>query len=179
MWEIECYEWDGFEAYRDAGRVPQLLRTVLLTDDEAEWVAALRYVESCGSDLGVPCSATPALVSCLVAITLRVNGKKRSAVLSLLEEMTCGRGAEQYSEAQKRWLGESVYELVLGLKMWVELMETSSVEDAEQCVDILAYCAEHVPALGGRVRKYLELCELRYPQLGDEIGAVTQYFGRH
>ena len=179
MWEADCYDWKSLDAYRDAGRVPQLLKTILQSDDEAEWGAALSYLESCGSDLGVPCSVTPALVSCLGAVVLRVSDKKRSAVLSLLEELTCGRGAEQYSDAQKKWHREAAYELVLGLKLWVDIMETSSVEDAGQCVDLLAYCAEHVPAMGGRVRMYLKLCEARYPQLGDEIRAVTEYLVPH
>jgi len=100
MWEIERYDWKQYEAYGDAARAPEWLRALLLSQDDSEWSQALISLESCASDLGVPCSMTPAVVSCLVSIALRVEGKKRSAILSSLEELTCGRGAEQYSDQQ-------------------------------------------------------------------------------
>ncbi|WP_437286062.1 hypothetical protein [Sorangium sp. So ce406] len=178
MWEFYCYDWGKFEAYRDTSRVSVMLQAVLQSEDEGEWSSALSYLESCASDLGVPCSITPAMVGALASIMIRVDGKKRSGILLLLEELTCGRGASEYSEAQRVWLRESVQELVLVFKNLVDVMERSSVEDAELCVDMLAYCAEHVPEMACRVRKYLTLCQERFPQLSDEIQAVSGYFDR-
>ncbi|WP_129356277.1 hypothetical protein [Sorangium cellulosum] len=176
MWEFSCYDWGKFDAHRDTSRVPQMLQVLLDSEHEGEWSSALSYLESCASDLGVPCCMTPATVSVLASIMIRVDGKKRSEILSLLEELTCGRGASEYSEAQKMWLRESVQELLLVFKNLVDVMERSSVEDAERCVDMLAYCAEHVPCMTGRVRKYLALCQERFPRLSDEIQAVSEYF---
>jgi hypothetical protein len=176
MWEIESYDWSMFEAYRDPSRVPEMLRLVIDADDASEWNSALSYLEKCGADLGVPCSITPALVSCLVSIAFISSGQKLSDVLWLLEEFTCARGEANYTDAQKKWLNESVNELVFGLKRWVELMERSTIEDAELCVDMLAYCAERFPVLRGRVTKYLKMCQMRFPGLEAEISAVSAYF---
>ncbi|WP_438015515.1 hypothetical protein WMF18_32235 [Sorangium sp. So ce315] len=176
MWEFNSYDWGKFEANRDPSRIPQMLQVVLDSENENEWSSALYCLESCASDLGVPCSVTPATVSALASIMIRVDGKKRSKVLSLMEELTCGRDASEYSEAERMWLRESVQELLLVFKSLVDVMERSSVEDARHCVDMLAYCAEHVPGMAGRVRKYLALCQERFPELSDEIQAVSEYF---
>ncbi len=176
MWEVERYQWREFEAYRDATRAPELLQIVLVSEVEQEWSSSLSYLEACASDLGAPCAMTPALVSCLVSAATRTNGKKRSAIVSVLEELTCGRGSEEYTEAQLAWLREATVELTYALKLWVDLLERSSPEDAEQCVDLLAYCAERVPEVAGRVAQYLTLAEVQHPQLRDEIHAVREYF---
>ncbi|NUP11267.1 MAG: hypothetical protein HOW73_34915 [Polyangiaceae bacterium] len=176
FWELCRHDWDSFEVERGANQIPRLLRTLLQSSDEAAWSFALARLELIGSDLGIPRAVTPALVSCLSAATLHLSGRKRSDVLSLLEELTCGRSAEGYSEDEQQWHRESVHELMLGMRIWVHLMETSSTEDATMCVDLLAYCAEHFPVLRVRVRTQLQLCAASRPELGAEIQAVSVYF---
>jgi hypothetical protein len=145
-------------------------------EEESEWLPALHFVESHVSDEGVPSAMTAPTVGCLVAIAARAQGAKRSAILSGLEELTCGRYQEHYTEQQIKWYLDSVRELTFGLHLWVEVLMGPSVKDAEQCVDILAYCAEMIPELAGRVRYYLQQCEERHPTLTDEIRAVSEYF---
>lgn len=174
--EIDRHDWASFPAFRDPARVPGLLRVVLSSEREEEWAPALANLETCGSDLGVPCAMTPALVSCLVAIALRTDGKKGAAVVSLLEELTCGRGAEGYSEQERHWLHEAVRALMPGLSLWEAIVENGSRDDAVNAIDLLAYCAEHFPEQRDRVRRVLGSCEQQRPELAEEIRAVWPYW---
>lgn len=176
MWEVGRHEWRGFTAYRDASRVPGLLTTIAVSDDDDVWNAALSYLEQCSCDLGVPAEIAPAVVECLMAIAVRAPGRKRRAILSLLEELTCGRGAEHYTSDQRRWRADAVMEVALGFGLLVDVLETTiEPEEAEDCLELLVYCAEEVPSLRGRVRHYLEMCERRFPALQQEVRALGSY----
>jgi hypothetical protein len=179
MFAFDLYDWKRMPGFRDSGRVPELLHLVDVSTDEGKWSDALTKLESCASDLGTPCALTPPLTGALMSLALRTTGAKRSSILSVVEELTCGRGAEAYTDEQKTWHRESVHELILGFNTVTFILETSTVEDAKLCVDLLAYCAEHFPPLRPRVRKYLAFCQERHPSLADEISAVIPYFAEN
>jgi hypothetical protein len=176
---LDFYDWGKFDTHRETIRVRDSLELLIHSEDENHWGPALSYLEGCASDLGIPCSLTPALVDVFTSIVVSVGGRKRTEVLAVLEELTCGRGADEYSDAQRGWRSQAVREVALAFKSFVHIMATSSVEDAERCVDLLAYCAEEIPSLTERVRKYLARCEDRFPVLSEEIRAVSTYLEQH
>lgn len=115
MWEFARHEHSWAGMLRPGDAVPELLQIVALSADVAAWDKALSCLESAGSELGVPCAATPAQVACLVAVVPRSSGEKRSAIVSLVEELTCGRGFDSYSPEERTWMLQSRLELVYGL----------------------------------------------------------------
>jgi len=172
MWEFVCHDWktlQGFETPRD---VPLLLERLFGSSDEEEWQGALGLLEAYASDLGLPSEATKDVVACLVAVAIRTEGRRRSAVLGTLEELTCGRGVEEYRPQQLTWLRAAVRELACALHTWAQLAESAPVEDAVLCVEILAYCAVHVPEVELKVLRYLQLCATERPELGEEVSAL-------
>ena len=113
MWEFKCHDWDTLQwAEKPKKEIPKLLEVVLDSDREEEWEIALGLLEAYASDLGVPSEATKDVVACLVAIVVRMEAKKRTVILGVLDELTCGRGIEAYSPQQMMWIRAAVRELV-------------------------------------------------------------------
>lgn len=176
MWEIDSHDWSSLHGVSgDSAKARSVLSKLLEASTDTEWTGALDWLEAYASDLGIPCEATPAVVSCLVAAAVRTDGAKRSAILGTIEELTCGRGIEAYTPQKLDWLRASVGELAACLHLWTHLAQTSSVRDAILCVALLAYCAKHVPGLDVRVRRYLELAEQERPELREDIVAIRKH----
>ena len=172
MWEFEYHDWNGLQGFRSSKNVRLLLDRVLRSTDEKEWQTALNLVEIYASDLGVPSEATKDVVACLVAVAVRAQGQKRSAILGTLEELTCGRGVDEYTPQEVEWLRSSVHELAYALHTWAHLAESASIEDAVLAVDLLAYCAVYIPQVESKVLRYLQLCAVERPELAEEISAL-------
>lgn len=176
--EVDDQEWSSHaDALRDPSKLPRLLATLDSTScPEPEFQRALEYVESAVSDLGVPTSLVPRVTCRLIRSVLMLTGSRRTEVLSLAEELTCGRGSEGYTSNQVRWLAEARHELALGFHLWAHLAETSEPPEATICVDLLAYVAEAVPELRQRVTKVFRLLHQARPELVAEIDTVSTYF---
>ncbi len=172
MWEFECHDWSTLQGLGKLKDVRLLLGRVFGSTNEEEWKGALGLLEAYASDLGIPSEATKDVVACLVAIAIRAEGRKRSEVLGTLEELTCGRGVEEYSPQQLLWLRAAVRELSYAIHTWAQLAESASEEDAVLCVELLAYCAVYVPEVESKVMTYLQLCAAGRPELGEEISAL-------
>ncbi|MFO0553458.1 MAG: hypothetical protein U0271_34060 [Polyangiaceae bacterium] len=175
-WELECHNWLALRGFRD-GRPPgALLETVRTAKDPAAAIAALELLESYASDLGLPCEATRSVVACLVGIATRCTGEIRSAILGTLEELTCGRGIEEYSPDELAWLVAACRELVYALHAWVEILETGDASDATLAATLLAYAANAVPEVEQRVLTYLRICSRERPALSDYLSALSENF---
>jgi hypothetical protein len=149
------------------------MQSIAAATVEEEWEQALYLLEAYAGNLfGSPSEATKAVVACLVAIATRVGGKKRSAVLGLLDELSCGRGIDAYTADQRQWLCSAIEELAHGIHIWTSLAESGSLEDAVLCLQLLSYCAVYVPGLESRVTRYLDLCASSRVELREDISAV-------
>jgi hypothetical protein len=171
--EYDCHDWSTLQAFRtlDARR---LFDTLLGSSDDAEWDQTLYLLEAYSSNLlGTPSEATKDVVACLVATAVRMDGSRRLSILQLLDELTCGRGIDQYSTQQQIWLVRAVEELSNALHTWTHWAESSSMDDAVMCVQLLSYCAVYVPRLEQRITRYLVLCATARPELSEDISAVV------
>lgn len=164
------------DTFRDARRLSECLKVIEESDTAAEWDPALDYIESCCSDLGVPSSAVPPMVRMLSALVVTAGDAKRTAILSLLEELTCGRGIEIFTPAQRSRLAAARGELGSKFDLWVAWIEAPSEVDAIHCVDLVAYAAEADSALRKRATEALVLAKAKRPSLAPEVDAVRQYF---
>lgn len=171
MWEIECHDWAALRGRRPYD-VRQLLERVSSATDRKEWDQALQLINFYSSDNGIPSEATPDVVACLVAIAVRAHREKRSALLGLLEELTCGLGIEIYTPEQMAWHKAAVRELGLALHSWAQWAESEPIEEARVHLCLLSYCSVYVPALEARVERYFHRCLAARPELGDEIAAL-------
>lgn len=176
IWEFERHDWSYFDGYGDVGAVPVALNLLLHADKESEWNGALQNLEAIASDCGVPSSVTPAVVGCLASAVLRVGGGKRVAIVSSLEELTCGRGREIYNSQQQTWLEESVRELLLNFDSWLLILEEGVLEEVRDCMALLAYCAELQRSLAVRVEFYLSRGVGRFPSLEEEARSLAHFF---
>jgi hypothetical protein len=172
MWEFEVHDWNTLRGFRDGKNISVLLRRISGAADAQEWDKALSLLEAYASDLGVPCEATKDVVACLVSITIRNEGEKRSAILGTLEELTCGRGVEVYTDEQLMWLRDAVRELSYALHAWVHLAAAGSLDDATLAIRLLAYCAVYTPQLEAKVLRYFTVCANERPDLVEELSAV-------
>lgn len=172
MWEFECHDWPALRGFRDPKNVRPYLERLADSTDEKEWQKTLNLLQVYASDLGLPSEATKDVVACLIAVVIRVEGKKRSELLGALEELTCGRGLEVYSAQQLECLRSAVSELALALHTWVYLAESASREDATLALQLLAYCAVYVEQLEPKVSQYFRLCAAARPELRDEISSL-------
>jgi hypothetical protein len=176
MWELDCHDWMTLQAFRDPKDVPLALDRLVRSNSEEEWTRALVLLETYASDLGLPSESTKDVVACLVAIVIRTDGTKRSAILATLEELTCGRGIEEYNQEQLSWLRAAVRELAYALHTWAQLAESAPIADAILCLDLLAYCATFVPEVEMKVMRYFRLCAGQRPELGEELSALLADF---
>jgi hypothetical protein len=172
MYEFNCHSWESLRGFESSKNIQSLLERVGNSSDEKEWQAALVLVEDYASDQGIPSEATAAVVACLVAVTIRTDGRKRSALLSTLEELTCGRGIAEYTDQEISWLRASVQELACALQTWSYLAESASEADAVFAVELISYCAVYVPSVESRAIMYLQLCERERPELREELAAL-------
>lgn len=174
MWEFECHDWDTLRGFEKPKDVPLLLEEVLRSSNsnQEEWRVALSLLEAYASDLGLPSEATKNVVACLVAVAIRAEGRKRSEILGLLAEVTCGRGIREYSPRQLTWLRAAGRELAYALHTWAQLAESSPAKDAISCAEILMHCAIYVPEVEPKVLKYLQLFAADRPELREEIFAL-------
>lgn len=178
MWEFECHDWKTLRGFGSDRDVPLLLERVLGSSNEEEWNSALQSLTFYASHSNATSEATKAVVACLVAIAIRTEGPKLSAVLGTLEEL-CAPSVdefEEYTPQELTWLREAGRELACALHTWAHLAETASTLDATYCVELLAYCATFVPELEAKVLKYLQLCRAARPELEEEISALLVNF---
>ncbi len=172
MLEFDCHDWSTLQGFRSSKNVRVLFQQIADSADEKEWQQALGHLESYASDQGIPSEATKGVVASLVAIAVSEGGRKRSAVLGTLEELTCGRGVEAYTSQQLGWLRASVQELACALHTWTHIVESAPTEDATLALEILAYCGVYVSQFDSRVQRYFQLCAIARPELREEISAL-------
>lgn len=170
--------WAGLTAFGDPSHIPRWLDLIARADTQAERRSASEAIERVATDQGVPCAATAQVVSALLSFLPAIAAPNRSAVLSLLEELTCGRGRDSYSAAERQHLELAVAELVASFATIAALLQGADETDARECIDLLAYCAELRPELADRVDASLERAAARLPSLRPEVDAVRAYHRR-
>lgn len=168
--------WAGLTAFGDPAQIPRWLDLIARADTDAELRSASAAIGGVASDLGVPCAATAQVVSALLSFLPAIPAPNRSAVLSLLEELTCGRGRDSYSAAERQHLALAVAQLVASFATIDELLHEADEADARECIDLLAYCAELRPELSDRVEASLQRAVARLPSLRPEVDAVRAYY---
>lgn len=172
MFEFECHDWKALRGRRqyDARRLLERLAT---SATGKEWNEALNLINFYSSDNGIPSEATQHVVACLIAVAIDSDGDKRSEILGLVEEFTCGLGIEAYTSEEMGWHVAAVRELGCALQIWVKLAESAPVPEATVCLQLLSYCSVYDPRLEPRVMRYFEVCRVARPELGDEIAALA------
>lgn len=173
MWEFRCFNWSAMRGvWGEPAMAPNFLEQVVTSTADGELARALDWLESYASDLGVPSEATSAVVSCLVGAAQVRSGVARLAIVETIEELSCGRGVDEYSSKQHKWLVATIGELSSGMHLWMHMGEHSSAREATLALQLLAYCAAYLPDLAARVWRYFELCEVARPELRDDIAAI-------
>src|SRR4051794_27432728 len=131
MWETERVAWAELTVHSGrAEEIPRRLEAICASTERSDWLLPLSRLKNQVSDSGVPCSATPATVACLLALLQRVSGRKRLHLLAAVNELMAGGTEVGYTPEQRTWHVASVRETLHALHFFVMVCETGDTDEA-------------------------------------------------